>query len=129
MTANPVMRPGLFTKWEVGAGRSAPSAVREKFGIWLVTTHTELFGSIGVAERYNRGLRGPLFADLSNEAEPWDLSPSHPQGFVDNMLIIYPVGSLQRREIEQWRGLQPGSFDYNEIPTSSCQSFCWKARH
>ena len=25
--------------------------------------------------------------------------------------------------------LQLASFDYNEIPTSSCQSFCWKARH
>jgi hypothetical protein len=48
--------------------------------------------------------------------------------FVDNLLMTYPVGTLQRQEIKQWRGLQPGSFDYNEIPTSSCQSFCWKAR-
>jgi hypothetical protein len=45
------------------------------------------------------------------------------------MLMTYPVGSLQRREIEQRRGLQAGSFDYNEIPTSSCHTFCWKARH
>jgi hypothetical protein len=94
-----------------------------------VTTHTGEIESIDVAERYNRGLRGMLFADLSNELEPGNLSPSHPQGFVDNMLMTYAVGSLQRQEIEQWRGLQPGSFDYNEIPTSSCQSFCWKARH
>jgi hypothetical protein len=85
--------------------------------------------SIAVAERYNRALQTMVFADLGNELGPENLSPSHPHGFVDNMLITYPVGSLQRREIEQWRGLQPGSFDYNEIPTSSCQSFCWKARH
>jgi hypothetical protein len=42
--------------------------------------------------------------------------------------MIFRVGTLQRHEIEQRRGLQPASFDYNEIPTSSCQSFCWKAR-
>jgi len=47
---------------------------------------------------------------------------------VDNLLMDFHVGTLQRREIEQRRGLQPASFDYNEIPTSSCQSFCWKAR-
>jgi hypothetical protein len=94
-----------------------------------VTAHILKRVSIAVAERYNRGRQTMVFADLGNELGPENLSPSHPQGFVDNMLITYPVGSLQRREIEQWRGLQPGSFDYNEIPTSSCQSFCWKARH
>ena len=85
--------------------------------------------SIATVERYNRDLRAPVFADLGNELDPEYLSPSHPQAFVDNMLMTYPVGSLQRREIEQRRGLQPGSFDYNEIPTSSCHTFCWKARH
>jgi hypothetical protein len=64
-----------------------------------------------------------------NESEAAELSPRHPQGFVGNLCITLSVGGLQRHEIEQWRGLQPGSFDYNEIPTSSCQSFCWKARH
>jgi hypothetical protein len=45
------------------------------------------------------------------------------------MLMKFLVGDLQRREIEQRRGLQRGAFDYNEIPTSSCHTFCWKARH
>jgi hypothetical protein len=85
--------------------------------------------SIATVERYNRDPRALVFADLGNEPDPKYLSPSHPQAFVDNMFITYPVGSLQRREIEQRRGLQPGSFDYNEIPTSSCHTFCWKARH
>jgi hypothetical protein len=35
---------------------------------------------------------------------------------VDKLLIHFAVGRLQRREIEQWRGLQPGAFDYNESP-------------
>jgi hypothetical protein len=39
------------------------------------------------------------------------------------------VGTLQRREIEARRGLAQGGFDYNEDPTSSCHTFCWKARH
>ena len=39
------------------------------------------------------------------------------------------VGTLQRREIKPWRGLRRGCFDYNEVPTSSCHTFCWKARH
>jgi hypothetical protein len=36
---------------------------------------------------------------------------------------------LQRPKNKHWRGFQPGRFDYNESPTSSCQTFCWKARH
>jgi len=39
-----------------------------------------------------------------------------------------PVGGPQRREIKDWRGLQRDAFDYNEVPTSSCHTFCWKAR-
>jgi hypothetical protein len=69
------------------------------------------------------------FADSRNENDSAKISPRHPQAFVDNLLMDFHVGTLQRREIEQRRGLQPASFDYNEIPTSSCQSFCWKARH
>jgi hypothetical protein len=38
------------------------------------------------------------------------------------------VGSPQRREIKHWRGLRDNAFDYNEVPTSSCHTFCWKAR-
>jgi hypothetical protein len=95
----------------------------------LVTAHIQIQGSIAATERYNRGRPPVLFVSLGNEERLGKLSPSHPQGFVDNLLMTYPVGSLQRQEIEQRRGLQPGSFDYNEIPTSSCQSFCWKARH
>jgi len=47
---------------------------------------------------------------------------------VDNLLMDFRVGRLQRPQIEQRRGLQGGGFDYNEIPASSCQTFCWKAR-
>jgi len=48
---------------------------------------------------------------------------------VDKLWINEPVGALQREEIERWRGLPGSRFDYNEIPTSSCHTFCWKARH
>ena len=95
----------------------------------LVTAHIRIQELIAAADRYNRGSRTVVLADLDNEAGVANLSPRHPQDFVDNLLMTYPVGSLQRREIEQRRGLQPGSFDYNEIPTSSCHTFCWKARH
>jgi hypothetical protein len=47
---------------------------------------------------------------------------------VDNLWIKMHVGAPQREEIKHWRGLREGRFDYNEIPTSSCQTFCWKAR-
>jgi hypothetical protein len=74
-------------------------------------------------------LDGVGSASLSNELDRLKQSPRHPQGFVDILLINCPVGSLQREEIQQRRGFQPGCFDYNEIPTSSCHTFCWKARH
>jgi hypothetical protein len=93
-----------------------------------VIAHILIPRSIAVADRYNRAYRLLVFGSFHNEPGVARLSPRHPQGFVDNLLMTYPVGSLQRQEIEQRRGLQPGSFDYNEIPTSSCQSFCWKAR-
>jgi hypothetical protein len=48
---------------------------------------------------------------------------------VDNMWMIFRVGAPQRREIKQRRGFQLGAFGYNEGPTSSCHTFCWKARH
>jgi len=85
--------------------------------------------SIAVADRYNLAFEDIGSASLSNEPGRLKQSPRHPQGFVDILLINYPVGSLQREEIQQRRGLQPGCFDYNEIPTSSCHTFCWKARH
>jgi hypothetical protein len=47
---------------------------------------------------------------------------------VDKVLIDFAVGDSQRREIKQWRGFQRGAFGYNESPTSSCHTFCWKAR-
>ncbi|MDP0970997.1 hypothetical protein Q6294_29030, partial [Klebsiella pneumoniae] len=40
-----------------------------------------------------------------------------------------PVGGLQRPENQCWRGFPAGPFGYNESPTSSCHTFCWKARH
>jgi hypothetical protein len=56
------------------------------------------------------------------------LSPSYPQAFVDKVLIDFDVGHSQRHEIKLWRGFQRGPFGYNESPTSSCHTFCWKAR-
>jgi len=58
-----------------------------------------------------------------------NLSPAHPQRFVDKLLMDFHVGTLQRLEIKHWRGFQRGAFGYNESPTSSCHTFCWKARH
>lgn len=63
-----------------------------------------------------------------NERTCTEISPGHPQELVDNLWIEFAVGAVQRREIKQRRGFQPGGFDYNESPTSSCQTFCWKAR-
>src|SRR5258706_13390271 len=85
--------------------------------------------SIAVADSYNLTFDGVGSASLSNEPEQLKQSPRHPQGFVDILLINCPVGSLQREEIQQRRGLQLGCFDYNEIPRSRCHSFCWKVRH
>ena len=126
---NPVTGPGLSATWEWTLQTSERSLVRDENGMMFVIAHILMPVSIDATERYNRDSDAAVFADLGNERDPEELSPGHPHMFVDNMLMTYPVGGLQRREIEQWRGLQPGSFDYNEIPTSSCQSFCWKARH
>jgi hypothetical protein len=41
----------------------------------------------------------------------------------------FHVGSPQRPENKHWCGFQGDAFGYNERPTSSCQTFCWKARH
>jgi hypothetical protein len=48
---------------------------------------------------------------------------------VDILLTRFHVGSLQRPKNKHWRGFPAGPFDYNESPTSSCQTFCWKSRH
>jgi hypothetical protein len=48
---------------------------------------------------------------------------------VDILLTRFHVGSLQRPKNKHWRGFPADPFDYNESPTSSCQTFCWKARH
>jgi hypothetical protein len=45
------------------------------------------------------------------------------------MWMKFPVGGLQRAEIQQRCGFPRGAFRYNEGPTSSCHTFCWKARH
>ncbi|MBS0436802.1 MAG: hypothetical protein JSR75_18255 [Proteobacteria bacterium] len=57
-----------------------------------------------------------------------ELSPGDPQGFVDILCMEFDVGAPQRVEIEDWRGFPKGAFGYNESPTSSCHTFCWKAR-
>jgi len=127
--ANPVMLPGLSTKWEFTGRELLPLGSCDEAGLKSVNAHIRIRRSIAVAGRYNRVFGAAVFAESVNEAGLENLSPSHPQAFVDNLCMTYPVGSLQRREIEQRRGLQRGSFDYNEIPTSSCHTFCWKARH
>jgi hypothetical protein len=48
---------------------------------------------------------------------------------VDKLFISFPVGARQRLIYKRWRDCRPGPFEYNEGPTSSCQTFCWKARH
>jgi hypothetical protein len=40
----------------------------------------------------------------------------------------FDVGTPQRARTQEIRGLQRGPFGYNEGPTSSCHTFCWKAR-
>jgi hypothetical protein len=71
---------------------------------------------------------GRFLATCVNELALDKVSPGRPQGAVDNLLTIIAVGDVQRREIKQRCGFQPVRFDYNESPTSSCQTFCWKAR-
>jgi len=77
---------------------------------------------------YNSSSTWPFTVNSDNDADPQKLSPSCPQAIVDKLLIIIAVGDSQRREIKQWRGFQQGAFGYNESPTSSCHTFCWKAR-
>jgi len=125
---NPASAPGVSTRWDQDTWAPEPFSNRDNPSTLFVIAHILKQASIDAAGRYNRGSQPTVFADLGNEHGSEELSPGHPHAFVDNMLMTYPVGGLQRQEIEQRRGLQPGSFDYNEIPTSSCQSFCWKAR-
>jgi len=47
---------------------------------------------------------------------------------VDKLLKKALVGALQRAKIKHWRGLPERPLAYNEGPTSSCHTFCWKAR-
>ena len=84
-----------------------------------------LSGSTDIMRPYQTPVR-----DLSvNEQAVHKLSSGRPQGPVHNLLTRIAVGDVQRREIKQRRGFQPDRFGYNESPTSSCQTFCWKARH
>ena len=71
----------------------------------------------------------PFDAARAVKPECEQLSPAHPQVFVDKMWMKFHVGTPQRLEVEHWRGFQRGAFGYNESPTSSWQTFCWKARH
>jgi hypothetical protein len=74
--------------------------------------------------------REPGFtAGFRNESTWLQLPTGRPQVFVNILCIDFAVGSSQRREIEQRRGFRRGAFGYNEGPTSSCHTFCWKARH
>jgi hypothetical protein len=74
------------------------------------------------------GRRAVFLIEFGNEQEHQKLSPGGPHAFVDNLWTKIDVGALQRREIKQWRGFPRGAFGYNESPTSSCHTFCWKAR-
>jgi hypothetical protein len=42
---------------------------------------------------------------------------------VDKLLKDFAVGTLQRAQTQEIRGLQRGAFGYNEGPTSSCHTF------
>jgi hypothetical protein len=55
-------------------------------------------------------------------------STGDPQDLVDKLWLKILVGSLQRPENQCWCGFPAGPFGYNESPTSSCHTFCWKAR-
>jgi hypothetical protein len=112
---------GLSTSWEFPGLCNA----EEKVG---VRTHpidrdklTADLDTILSASRF-------FTAQFHNEQKAPELSPGHPHAFVDNLLTNFDVGALQRQEIEQWRGFPRGAFGYNEGPTSSCHTFCWKAR-
>jgi hypothetical protein len=84
----------------------------------------------GIRSTGGRNSRGAcsFITSLGNDITPFQLSPGYPQDFVDKLWMVLPVGTQQREEIEQWRGFPPGAFGYNESPTSSCHTFCWKAR-
>jgi hypothetical protein len=77
---------------------------------------------------YNIGLTRLFPFRFGNELAYLKLSPSYPQRFVHKLLITFDVGDPQRREIKRWRGFRQKPFSYNEGPTSSCHTFCWKAR-
>ena len=67
---------------------------------------------------------GALHQSLSLAAQRGRTRP------VDNLLIKFALlAASQRPEIKHWRGSPRGPFGYNEGPTSSCHTFCWKARH
>jgi hypothetical protein len=84
---------------------------------------------IPAAPAWNSRVRRGFTAAHDNDAPTEKLSPSCPQDFVDKLCINFRVGALQREQIQQWRGFPGGAFGYNEGPTSSCHTFCWKARH
>ena len=85
-------------------------------------------GSIVAADQYNVASHGDGLASFGNEIRTLKLSPTDPQAIVNKLLKHFDVGTLQREEIKHRRGFPQGAFGYNEIPTSSCQTFCWKAR-
>jgi hypothetical protein len=97
----------------------------EKAGSWLAHTFIVQITSLSAL---NAPRPKPFMAALCNDSSAPKLSPSCPQVFVDKVCTIIRVGSPQREEIKHWRGLPRGAFGYNESPTSSCHTFCWKAR-
>lgn len=48
---------------------------------------------------------------------------------VDKLCITFCCWHLATAGNPALARLPGGSFGYNEVPTSSCQTFCWKARH
>ena len=58
----------------------------------------------------------------------WICSTGDPQELVDKLWLKILVGGLQRPGNQCWCGLPGDPFGYNESPTSSCHTFCWKAR-
>jgi hypothetical protein len=118
---------GLFTWWECVrpaflACQLLP-VVPERRRSLLVLAYMCAASRIDAADGYNAG-RDPWFSERFGVfREGAKLSPGYAHGVVDKLLKDFAVGTLQRAQTQEIRGLQRGAFGYNEGPTSSCHTF------
>jgi hypothetical protein len=118
---------GLFTWWECVEGALLACqllpVVLERLLSLLVPTNFLGAAWIDAADGYNAA-HDPLFNERFGVFwEGVKLSPGYAQGVVDKLLKDFAVGTLQRAQTQEIRGLQRGPFGYNEGPTSSCHTF------